>query len=112
MNDVEFEKYWKENRLRVLERDASYVNARNNYKVTSGADWLLYAIPIAAGIISIDVFSFENELLKWIVSAGITILSFVACVWVKTLYSDDTSLTEIENRIKENLRKELQDVEQ
>lgn len=109
MNKQEFEKYWQNNRLRLLEQNASYMNARNNYKITSGADWLLYAIPIATGIIVIDTCTITNELLKWITSAGVTILSFVVCVWIKTFYSDSSSILEIENEIKERLRKEMQD---
>ena len=45
MDKNEFEKYWKKNREQILSKNDRYVKAKNCFKMTSGADWLLFAFP-------------------------------------------------------------------
>ncbi len=59
-----------------------------DYKMKSGADWILFGIPVVAGIVSFDYLPIEHELLKWLASAGITILCFAISVWIKEVISD------------------------
>lgn len=107
MNKEEFERYWKENRELILSKDDEYLQAKNSYKMTSGADWLLFAIPVVAGIIFMDYCPIQRELLKWLASAGITIITFIICVWIKSMMSGSTSPEEMEQRIKERVRKQM-----
>lgn len=108
MNNIEFEKYWEANRERILNSNSEYKNARDRYKSMSGADYLLYAIPVVAGIVFMDYCKFiEQELLKWLAGAVVVIVCFIVCVWIKVLYSGNKSPLEIENKIKMQVRDQL-----
>ena len=67
MTDREFETYWKENRMTILEKNDEYRHAKENFKIHSGADLILFGIPVVAGIVSINNVPLQNELLptKW-----------------------------------------------
>ena len=73
----------------------------------SGADLILFGIPVVAGIVSINNVPLQNELLKWIVSAVITIVCFALSVWVKSLITGMVSPDEVEQRLKETKRREM-----
>ena len=51
MDNLEFERYWTENREKILNANSEYIKVRDSYKSLSGADYLLYAIPVVAGIV-------------------------------------------------------------
>ena len=74
----------------------------------SGADWLLFAMPVVAAILVFDWNPFGRELLNWIVSALVAIISFVACVAVKSWLSGGRPVSEIEADIKEQARQEFE----
>ena len=107
MNEQEFEKYWKENRGRILSNDEEYAKAKNSYKMSSGADWLLFAIPVVAGIIFMNYCPFTRELLKWLASAVVTIITFIICVWIKSMISVEASPEEVEQKIKKKTKQEM-----
>ena len=62
---------------------------------------------MVAGIVSINNVPLQNELLKWIVSAVITIVCFALSVWVKSMITGTVSPDEVEQRLKEAKRREL-----
>lgn len=107
MTDKEFETYWKENRMTILDKNDEYRHAKENFKIHSGADLILFGIPIVAGIVSINNVPLQNELLKWVVSAVITIICFALSVWVKSLITGTVSPDEVEQRLKEAKRRKL-----
>ena len=107
MTDREFDTYWKENRMTILEKNDEYRHAKENFKIHSGADLILFGIPVVAGIVSINNVPLQNELLKWIVSAVITIACFALSVWVKSLITGTVSPDEVEQRLKEAKRREM-----
>ena len=107
MTDREFDTYWKENRMTILEKNDEYRHAKENFKIHSGADLILFGIPVVAGIVSINNVPLQNELLKWIVSAVITIVCFSLSVWVKSLITGTVSPDEVEQRLKETKRSEM-----
>lgn len=107
MTDKEFETYWKENRMVILDKNDEYHHAKENFKIHSGADLILFGIPVVAGIVSINNVPLQNELLKWIVSAVITIVCFALSVWVKSLITGTVSPDEVEQRLKEAKRREM-----
>lgn len=107
MKENEFEEYWKANKQQLLNADSDYIKAKNKYKASSGADWLLYAIPAVAGIVFMDYCPIEQELLKWVLSAAVTIICFVVCVWVKSLYADDTTPETAERDLKKRLHDKM-----
>ncbi len=107
MEKQEFETFWKANRERILMSSDEYIKATSSYKLSSGADWLLFAIPIVAAIILMEQCSIERELLKWLAGAGITIVTFIICVWIKSMISGSRSPEDVEREIKERIRNSM-----
>lgn len=93
--------------MTILEKNDEYRHAKENFKIHSGADLILFGIPVVAGIVSINNVPLQNELLKWIVSAVITIVCFSLSVWVKSLITGTVSPDEVEQRLKETKRSEM-----
>lgn len=93
--------------MTILEKNDEYRHAKENFKIHSGADLILFGIPVVAGIVSINNVPLQNELLKWIVSAIITIVCFALSVWVKSLITGTVSPDEMEQRLKETKRREM-----
>lgn len=111
-NDERFECLWQENKHRLLKEDREYRDTVDSYKMSSGADWLLFGIPAVVGIASFEMLSFDGEMLRWLVSALITIAAFVLSVFIKSLIVGGKSLTEIESRIKEEYYKKYKEKEE
>lgn len=102
----EFEKYWMAHRKQLLSANDEYRRVEDSYKIKSGADLLLFGIPAVVGITFLSVCPMASELLKWLLSAVVTVVCFVVCVWVKSVLSGERSLEEIEREIKdEELKK-------
>ena len=99
-NDNDRELLWQRHRQHLLDKDAEYREAVGHYKMKTGADWLLFAIPVVADIVSISYIPIEHELLRWIASIGITVVVFVLCVFVKSLTIPGRPLSEIEADVK------------
>lgn len=91
---------WQRHRQHLLNKDAEYREAVDHYKMKTGADWLLFAIPVVAGIVSMSYIPIERELLRWLASIGITVVVFVICVFVKSLTIPGRPLSEIEADVK------------
>jgi hypothetical protein len=107
MNEQEFEERWHENRRTLLQNDAEWRQLQDSYKMSSGADWLLFAIPVVAGIASFNYVPLSSEILKWLISVAITIVCFAICVWIKTLVSGTKTADEIERRVKEEFKESM-----
>lgn len=105
MNEKEFEQYWLANREQILSHNDEYNKAKSAYKMKSGYDWLLFAIPVVTGIVYMDYCPLKSEMLKWIASAIVTILTFVICVFIKSKISGDDSPEQVEQRLKEHTKK-------
>ena len=108
MDDEKFEVLWQKNRKSLLSEDREWQQLQQSYKVSSGADMLFFGIPAVAGIVSFNYVPLSGELLKWLVSAVVTVLCFVLCVFVKSLFSPTLSASEIEKRVKTDYRKRLE----
>ena len=72
----------------------------------SGADLILFGLPIVTGIVFMNNVRIGNEILLWLLSAVATVLAYVVCVWVKSMISGTGSPDEVERRIKEKLKAE------
>ena len=75
--------------------------------MSNGSDWLLFGIPIVAGIVYINNVQLGNELLNWVASAAVTIICFVVCVWIKSLITGSKSPDETEKDIKQRIRRQM-----
>lgn len=103
--ETSFEQYWQANRQQLLNQNREYKETLESYKMHSGADWLLFAIPVVAALLVFDWHPFASELLCWIVSALVAIVCFALCVAVKSYTSHARPLSEIEAEVKEQARK-------
>jgi len=74
----------------------------------TGADWLLFAMPVVAALLVFDWSPFQRELLNWLLSAFVAIVSFALCVAVKSWLSGARPLSEIEAEVKEQARREFE----
>lgn len=97
----DFEIYWRKNSQTILQNNAEYQKAAKRNKQVSGADMLLIAIPAVAGIASFDYITLESELLKWLVSALITIACYVACVYIKSVTTVADTTYDVEKKVKQ-----------
>lgn len=107
MTEEEFEDYWKKSRIDILSKSKEYQQAKENFKIKSGADLLLFGIPIAVGVVCTEYLPLGSEMLKWGISAIFTILCFAVCSWIKGLITGSGSPDEIEARLKEYARKDM-----
>lgn len=103
----EFELKWLENKKRLLNEDPEYKKAVKGYQMKSGADWLLFGIPVVAGIVSMQVIPIQSEILRWVVCIAITILAFVLCVMVKSISNPHRAIEDIEADVKERYYQSL-----
>lgn len=101
MIEQDFEIYWRKNRQTILQNNAEYQSAAKRNKQVSGADMLLIAIPAVAGIASFDYIKLESELQKWLVSALITIVCYVACVYIKSVTTVADTTYDVEKKVKQ-----------
>lgn len=101
-----FEQYWLQNGKRLLKADSEYTRATGGYKMSSGADWLLFAIPVAVGVVLKDYLPVTNEMLNLLICIVITILCFIVCVWLKTLMIGRPNISAIEAKAKQKAREQ------
>ena len=80
MEDKDFEILWLQNRERLLAEDTEWQAMKESYKVHGVTDVLFYAIPIIVGIMCLDYLPIANELLRWVVCAGIIIVVMAICM--------------------------------
>lgn len=95
-----FERLWQEQGYKLLHDDAEYQKIAAGYKISSGADLLLFGFPVVVGVVFLDHVPIERELLRWLASAGVTVAVFVVCVWIKSLISGTKSVAEVEREVK------------
>lgn len=112
MNEEQFEEYWYKNKKRLLNENAEYVRATEGIKLSSGADWLLYGLPVVVGIAFMEQGFVSNELANYALSAVITIACFMLCVFIKSLITNTPSLTDIEKKTKQELYEKLVSAQQ
>ncbi len=102
-----FEMLWLEKRKAILMGNEEYRKATEGYKRSSGADWLLFGMPIVAAIIVLDQSFFANEMLNWLLGAGVEAVMFVIAVAVKSFIIDARPVSEIEAEIKQRCKEQF-----
>ena len=88
-----------------LAEDAEWQAMKESYKVHGVTDVLFYAIPIIVGIMCLDYLPIANELLRWVVCAGIIIVVMAICMLMRTAGKGVKSASDIEKRVKEEYRR-------
>ncbi|MBR6978633.1 MAG: hypothetical protein IKH88_02225 [Prevotella sp.] len=104
-NEV-FENWWQTNKQTALAEDREYREAIETYKMKSGADWLLFGIPVVTGIICVQSLPISHEILRWVASIAITVVVFVICVYVKSLSHPHRPISDIEADVKKRCLEE------
>ena len=102
-----FEMLWLEKRKAILMGNEEYRKATEGYKMSSGADWLLLGMPIVAAIIVLDKSFFANEMLNWLLGAGVAAVMFVIAVAVKSFIIGARPVSEIEAEIKQRCKEQF-----
>ena len=102
-----FEEYWKANRAELLRRDKEYARVAGGYKMESGADWLLFAMPAVAAVAVMNHAPFQSELANWLLAAAAAVVVFAACVAVKSAVGGIRPASEVEREAKERCRREF-----
>ncbi len=90
------------NRKQLLAENEEYKQTLDGYKMKTGADWILFAIPVVAGIVSFNYIPIANELLRWLASVGVTVMVFAVCVFIKSTTIPGRTLEEIEKDVKKH----------
>ena len=104
----DFETWWQANRKRLLDADEEYQKTLESCKLKSGADWLLFAIPVVVAIVVLDWSPFKGEFLNWALGALAAIAAFVGCVAFKAHTSGYRSLGDIEADVKRKSQEEFE----
>ena len=103
-----FEMLWLEKRKAILMNNEEYRKATEGYKMSSGADWLLFGMPIVAAIVVLDQSFFANEMLNWLLGAGVAAVLFVIAVAVKAYIIGVRPVSEIEDEIKQRCKEQFE----
>ena len=98
--EKDFEVLWKENRKHILESDPEYKKIVESYKMKSGADWLLFGIPVMAAIVILETSPFGRELFNWLAGVAVAVVTFAICVAVKSMITGNRSVSELEEDLK------------
>lgn len=107
MKDDAFELYWQSHRREFLSKNQEYREIEESYKMRTGFDWLLWAVPLVCGILAFKLFAGANEILNWLLSAAVVIVTFLLCVWTKATLSGHRSLSEVEEDVKKQAYEEF-----
>lgn len=98
--EKEFEEIWNKKKAGILLQDKEYKETLDSYKMNGSTGILMFVIPVAAGLLFMNKVNIGHEIMKWVAGAAVTIVTFVVCVWVKSILTGGKSLSEIEQRIK------------
>ena len=98
--EKDLETLWQAKKQRLLMEDEEYRAAVSTYDMKSGADWLIFGFPVAAGIVSVEYIPIRHELLKWCASIAVTVIMFVISVYIKSLSNPHRAISDIEADVK------------
>ena len=104
----DFEMLWLAKRKELLAADDEYRKATEGYKMTSGADWLLFGTPVVAAIVFLDYSPLGNEWFNWLAGAAIAVVLFVVAVYIKSVVNGTRSPVEVEEEIKRRCREQYE----
>lgn len=103
-----FENWWLANKQQVLDEDREYHEVVESYKMKSGADWLLFGIPVLTGMLCVQFLPIHHEILLWVASIAITVVVFAVCVIVKSLSHPHRPISDIEADVKKRCLEEYE----
>lgn len=101
--EQEFEVYWAVHRTSLIERapKALREERKNNTKMNTAGDWLLFILPIVVMIGFYDSHLIANRVVNLMVTLVLGILVFIGSELLKPYVTRKRSLPEIDADIKE-----------
>lgn len=98
----EFEEYWKTNEQTLLAAAPVVLREerKNNGKMNTAGDWLLFIIPLVAGIGFMNVRLLENEMLNLVVGLAVVVVCFGIAMLIRPYVTGKRSVADIDADIK------------
>lgn len=98
----DFEDYWKANEQRLLDCAPPLLREerKENGKMNTMGDWLLFLVPLFVGIGFMNTGVIKSEMLNLVVGLVIVVLCFVLAMMVRPYVTGKRNITEIDEDIK------------
>ena len=99
----EFEEYWKKHEQQFITRAPQVLQdeRKNNGKMNTAGDWLLFAIPFIAGIGFMNTKLISNEMVNLIVGLVIVVICFALEMLIRPYVTGKRSIADIDQDIKD-----------
>lgn len=101
--DKQFEAYWKANGQSLIEAAPPVLSdeRKNNGKMNTAGDWLLFIIPLVAGIGFMNAKLIESEMVNLIVGLAIVVVCFGIAMMIRPYVTGKRSIADIDADIKD-----------
>ncbi len=101
--DKQFEAYWKANEQSLIAAAPSVLGEerKNNGKMNTAGDWLLFIIPLVAGIGFMNSNLIESEMVNLIVGLAIVVVCFGIAMMIRPYVTGKRSIADIDAEIKD-----------
>lgn len=98
----DFEDYWKANSQRLVESAPPVLREerKENGKMNTMGDWLLFLVPLFVGIGFMNTGVIKSEMLNLIAGLVVVVLSFGLAMMARPYVTGKRSVTEIDEDIK------------
>lgn len=98
----EFEEYWKAHEQTLLAAAPAVLREerKNNGKMNTAGDWLLFIIPLVAGIGFMNARLLANEMLNLVVGLAVVVVCFGIAMLIRPYVTGKRSVTDIDADIK------------
>lgn len=99
----EFEEYWKQHEQQLINVSPKVLQEerKNNGKMNTAGDWLLFVIPLIAGIGFMNTKLIANEMLNLICGMVIVVICFALEMLIRPYVTGKRSVAEIDQDIKD-----------
>lgn len=99
----EFEEYWKQHEQQLINVSPKVLQEerKNSGKMNTAGDWLLFVIPLIAGIGFMNTKLIANEMLNLICGMVIVVICFALEMLIRPYVTGKRSVAEIDQDIKD-----------
>lgn len=98
----EFEQYWQRNEHWLVNVAPPLLRdeRKNNGKMNTTGDWLLFIVPLFVGVGFMNTQIIKNEMLNLVAGLVVVALCFVLAMFVRPYVTGKRNVTEIDSDIK------------
>lgn len=107
MIEKTFERLWAENRQRLLSEDEEYQRILRSYRKHGWGDWLIFAATIVCCGELMERIGIRSKVLSFGLAIVLAVIFFIFYNYFKAIRVSRKTLEEVENRIKEDYRKQV-----